>query len=129
MKVFCNKHQQFYLDSDGCNYCTPETNLTTLNIINYKSFHEKPPAAFTGIGIYPDGSKEHLTNGRLHNLEGPAYEGASGEIHYWVDHELHRLDGPAVILPDGTQEYWVGGLEHDKDYYPEAVKTYKAKNP
>lgn len=28
MKIFCPTHQQFYLDSAGCNYCEPEEAAT-----------------------------------------------------------------------------------------------------
>jgi hypothetical protein len=43
----------------------------------------------------------------LHNLNGPAIEGASGSKAWYVDDKRHRSDGPAVECADGTKAWYV----------------------
>ena len=56
----------------------------------------------------------YTLRGKLHRLDGPAIEDASGYCEWYQHGLLHREDGPAVEYPDGYQEYWIRGV-----YQPE----------
>ena len=46
----------------------------------------------------------------LHRLDGPAYEGASGQKAWMVNGKRHRLDGPAYEGANVHKEWWVDGV-------------------
>lgn len=131
MKVFCNTHQQFYLNTTNCIYCTPPDTTsitTTLKITKFQDFFDVPHR-FTGVAEYADGTVEHFLNGDLHNSEGPAAIFPDGSVEWRRYGLLHNLEGPAVIWASGALSYCIEDIPYDKDDYPEAVKEYKAKNP
>jgi hypothetical protein len=53
--------------------------------------------------------------GKLHRLDGPAVEWASGYKEWYVEGKLHRLDSPAIEYADGDKEWWVEGKRHRLD--------------
>jgi hypothetical protein len=57
--------------------------------------------------VNKDGAKRWWVDGKLHRLDGPAYEGADGAKSWWVDGKLHRLDGPAVERANGYKAWYV----------------------
>jgi hypothetical protein len=50
----------------------------------------------------------------FHREDGPAYEYADGEMHWYRNDNYHRLDGPAVIRPNGLKEWWVNDVRIHK---------------
>ena len=52
---------------------------------------------------------------RLHRLDGPAVEYASGDKAWYISDKLHRLDGPAVERITGTRFWLVDGKRHRLD--------------
>ena len=73
------------------------------------------PNGFTGIAEYADGSKQWLLNGKLHRVDGPAWEWANGKKEWWLNGKRHRVDGPAVEGADGGKEWWLNGNRHRVD--------------
>jgi hypothetical protein len=64
-------------------------------------------------------------NGKIHRLDGPAYEYADGAKGWWVNGKIHRLDGPAYEYADGTKGWWVNGKqlsEEDFNQHPEVIR-------
>lgn len=56
------------------------------------------------------GAKTWRNNeGRLHRLDGPAYEAPDGYKSYIKNGAYHRLDGPAIEYPDGTKIWYHEG--------------------
>ena len=53
--------------------------------------------------------------GKLHRIDGPAYEGLNGTKEWWVDGKLHRTDGPARIWADGSKFWYQNGKLHRTD--------------
>jgi len=67
---------------------------------------------------HASGSTEWYADGKPHRLDGPADEWPDGSKTWWVNGNVHRLDGPAVEHASGTTEWWVSGNQHFnfKDY-------------
>ena len=66
--------------------------------------------------IDSDGNKEWRNEySKLHRLDGPAIEWASGSAEWYADGRPHRLDGPALVCADGYKEWWVNGKCHRLD--------------
>lgn len=64
--------------------------------------------------IDEDGSISYYWGDLLHNPNGPAYIGPTGEhTEYWIKGLRHRVDGPAIELPNGDYEYYVMGKRHN----------------
>jgi hypothetical protein len=66
------------------------------------------PSGFTGIAIYPDGTKEWWLNGHCHREDGPAIEWSDGKKEWWSDNTfvcnnllLQSLDNNFIILERG----------------------------
>lgn len=57
----------------------------------------------------------YYVNGKIHRLDGPAIEHASGSK-YWFKEDLrHRLDGPAIEDCSGYKEWYKEGKTHRLD--------------
>ena len=54
-------------------------------------------------------------NGKLHRVDGPAFERADGTKAWFVNSLQHRLDGPAVEWANGDRQWWVNGQRHRID--------------
>jgi hypothetical protein len=85
-----------------------------METIKVKSYSEIPND-FTGIVEYALGSKQWCLDGKLHRVDGPAYEGADGRKRWWLNGKLHRVDGPAWEGADGTKEWFLNGKRHRVD--------------
>ena len=67
--------------------------------------------------------------GKLHRIDGPAWERADGTKEWWVDGtkewwvdgKRHRLDGPAVEWASGYKAWWVDGKQIPVDSQEEFV--------
>lgn len=59
--------------------------------------------------------KEWYRDGKLHRIDGPAVECASGIKSWYQDGKLHRDSGPAVEYPDGDREWYQDGKLHRLD--------------
>ena len=46
---------------------------------------DKFPIKFTGIVVYPNGSKHWVVDGNLHRIDGPAIESSNGTKEWCVD--------------------------------------------
>ena len=69
---------------------------------------------FRGIVEWPDGSKVWWLNGKLHRVDGPAFERADGSKAWYVDgrcvYALHKSIVDYIVIEDGlpsTME-WLG---------------------
>ena len=49
------------------------------------------PNNFTGIAEYSDGSKYWCVGGKLHRIDGPAFEYPDGSKYWYVDGKRHRI--------------------------------------
>ena len=61
---------------------------------------------------WEDGTKHWYENGCLHRLDGPAVEYDGGLKAWYVNGKRHRVDGPAIEWPDGEKEWYVNGCLH-----------------
>ena len=67
------------------------------------------------VRVFPGGSKEWYQKGKLHRLDGPAFEGSSGTKSWYQNGKLHRLDGPACEYSDGSKWWYQNGKRHRLD--------------
>jgi hypothetical protein len=61
------------------------------------------------------GTKEWYLDGKLHRIDGPAYEDVDGSKFWYVDDKLHRVDGPAIECADGTKLWYLNDKRHRVD--------------
>ena len=73
------------------------------------------PKNFTGIVEYSSGTKEWIVNGKIHRIDGPAWEGVDGSKVWYVNGELHRLDGPAIEYSNGIKLWHVDNKEYTEE--------------
>lgn len=76
---------------------------------------ENIPENFTGIVMYPSGTKIWYKERKIHRLDGPAIETPDGEKEWWKEGKQHRLDGPAVEYTDGEKRWLKEGMFHRID--------------
>lgn len=67
------------------------------------------------------------SDGKRHNIEGPAVVYPDGSYEYWLEGKLHNLNGPAVVRADGSTEYFVDGRSVTKIGYCKSVERYIEK--
>ena len=79
--------------------------MKTIKVEKYSEI----PNSFTGIVEWFDGEKAWRLNGKLHRVDGPAFENACGSKRWLVYGKLHRVDGPAIEGADGSKEWWLNG--------------------
>jgi len=65
--------------------------------------------------LVTDGSKRWQVDGKLHRIDGPAYEDCDGSKAWYVDGKLSRTGGPAIEYPDGSKEWRLNGDLHRTD--------------
>ena len=66
---------------------------------------------------YASGSKAWYQNGKRHREDGPAGEYAGGK-EWFQNGVLHREDGPAIEYANGYQEWWLNGNTYiESEYY------------
>src|SRR5271157_1664155 len=85
--------------------------MKTLNV----QYWEEIPKNFTGIAIYPNGSKFWYIDGKHSRLDGPAYEDADGNKVWYIDDKCSRLDGPAVEYANGNKFWYIDGKKSRLD--------------
>jgi hypothetical protein len=73
------------------------------------------PTDFTGIAELTNGEKHWYLNGKLHRVDGPAWEGADGSKEWFLNGKLHREDGPAIEYPNGSKQWYLNGQRHRVD--------------
>ncbi|NVM34067.1 MAG: hypothetical protein HWN81_00630 [Candidatus Lokiarchaeota archaeon] len=61
---------------------------------------------------------------KLHRLDGPAIEYASGSKWWYVKGKRHRLDGPAVEFSSGSKRWWVNGKYLTEEEFETHPKRY-----
>lgn len=52
------------------------------------------PEKFTGIAVFPSGTKKWYKYGKLHREDGPAIEWPDGSVSWYKEGYKHREDGP-----------------------------------
>jgi len=92
--------------------------------VNYWS---EIPKNYTGIVEYSSGNKSWYLNGRLHRVDGPAFELANGDKEWWLNDKLHRVDGPAMECVDGNKLYFINGEKVTKEAQEVLYAMYKLK--
>ena len=88
------------------------------------------PENYTGIIEYPNRAKEWVSKGKLHRIDGPAYEDPDGTKQWCLNGKYHRTDGPAMEYPDGRKSWYVDGKRYTKEehfqyvakHYPESIR-------
>ena len=80
------------------------------------------------------GGKSWYLNGKLHRIDGPAIEYASGNKSWWLNGNLYRIDGPAVEYADGNKAWYLNGIRYKFEEYcqqlnlpPEEIMILKLK--
>jgi len=68
---------------------------------------------FTGVVEYANGEKQWRLNGKLHRVDGPAWEWFDATKEWWLNGKLHRVNGPAVEWINGTNDWYL----NDKRIY------------
>jgi hypothetical protein len=69
----------------------------------------------------------YYLNGKLHRLDGPAFERSDGYKSWYQNGKRHRIDGPAVDWSDGTKEWWIKGELMKCDSQSEFERLIKLK--
>ena len=102
-----------------------------LPILKLKDFEQTAPKNFTGIAVWPDGTKEWYLKGKLHREDGPAAIYFDGTMVWAINDELHREDGPAVYYKDNhDNQYFLNGKEYSKQNWKnELVRRGIIKDP
>ena len=54
-------------------------------------------------------------NGKLHMIDGPAFEWYNGHKEWWIDGKPHRINGPAVEYNNGNKSWYKEGKLHRRD--------------
>jgi hypothetical protein len=93
---------------------TEEAKPVTVNEIKVKKLGEIPKQ-YTGIVLFPNGSKQYRKDGMLHREDGPANEWLDGTKEWYLNGRIHRVDGPAADYADGTKQWWLNGQCHRED--------------
>ena len=62
-------------------------------------------------------------NDKLHRLDGPAIEWASGTREWYQNGKLHRTDGPAVEWANGHKEWWINGKKLTRKQFNKTQKS------
>jgi hypothetical protein len=65
--------------------------------------------------------------GRLHRIDGPAYEEPRGYKEWRIDGVLHREDGSAIIWSDRDEWYYLNNKRYSKEDYEQEVIKLKLK--
>jgi hypothetical protein len=76
---------------------------------------EDRPDYYTGWLITRYGNKLWYQEGKLHRLDGPAWEWALGSEEWYYQGKYHRLDGPAWEWALGSEEWYYQGKYHRLD--------------
>lgn len=67
------------------------------------------------------GSVIHMTNGRLHREDGPAYSDEQGHCEWWQHGRRHCVTGPAVTHVNGDCEFYLYGRPYAPEVWAERV--------
>jgi hypothetical protein len=69
----------------------------------------------------------YYLNGKLHRINGPAYESIDGTKIWYQNGKRHRIDGPAIEYSDGYKEWWFKGNYIDCKSQEEFERLIKLK--
>ena len=83
--------------------------METIKVRDYREI----PMYFTGVVEYANGEKQWRLNGKLHRVDGPAWEWFDATKEWWLNGKLHRVNGPAVEWINGTNDWYL----NDKRIY------------
>jgi len=76
------------------------------------------------------GNKRWTLNGKMHRVEGPAFENSSGFKAWYQCGKLHRIDGAAIEGIDGTKSWYVNGTKClTIEYWAAKALAYENKAP
>lgn len=78
------------------------------------------------IEIKENGDKYYYSDKEmtvLHREDGPAYDGATGTKHWYINNNLHRIDGPAIEYANGSVEWYL-----NNDWLTEEVHAGRTGN-
>lgn len=141
---FANNHKEWYLNGQLHRIGGPavETNNSSTWYVNGKLHREDGPAIeyhngfkeyyLNGARIsesqFFENSKKHVSRvvgdyyvkyvdalGRLHRVDGPAFENNSGGKEWHLNGQLHRVGGPAIEFITGEKRYLQYGKLHRID--------------
>lgn len=82
--------------------------------IKVKRF-EEVPENYTGIAIYPDGTKRWYKNGKRHREDGPAVVFVDGTEYWYKNGKRHNDNGPAIVHPNGSKSWFKNGQRHNEN--------------
>jgi len=69
------------------------------------------------VKVNDDGTREWFQNGKLHRLDGPAFEDADGYKSWYQNGKRHRLDGPACEYANGNKFWYIEGEELSEEEF------------
>jgi len=69
------------------------------------------------VSVDSDGATFWYQKGKLHRLDGPAVEYASGTKCWYQKGKYHRLDGPAIEYASGTKSWYIEGVEYTEEEF------------
>ncbi len=102
-----------------------------MKIIRCKKIKDVPHQ-FTGVVIFPSGTKHHYLNGQLHREDGPAVEltDENGLKGFWYRNGVrHRTDGPATegvsVLYEGKEWFIDGKMMSASDHFEKLTPEEK----
>ena len=78
-------------------------------VYTVEEFFKLPVNKRTGCVKYSNGDKRWIKRGKLHRLDGPAYESINGSKYWYKEGKLHREDGPAIESANKIKEWWFNG--------------------
>ena len=98
-----------------------------MNLLNHKFEGSTIHYYFEGdveliVEDWGNGTKYWYQRGKLHRLDGPAYEGSNGIKEWYQNDKLHRLDGPACEWPNGTKQWFIEDKQYSEQAFNQKVK-------
>ena len=67
------------------------------------------------VKVDANGDKFWYLNGKLHRVDGPAFESADGDKYWYLNGLFHREDGPAIEWANGSKSWHLNGKCHRVD--------------
>ena len=77
------------------------------------------------VKVYDNGTKEWYLDGKLHRVDGPAFEYSNGYKEWYLNGKRHREDGPAIEGANGTKAWYLNGKQLTKKQHKKETRKHK----
>lgn len=85
------------------------------------------PDDFSGVAVFPTGTKKYFKDGFLHRDGAPAIEWSTGATFWYYNGKRHCTIGPAVVMGN-TREWWIDGQQTTPEIvFDQMTNDQKAK--